>query len=318
MPERFTSVKVARALAAQARSRAQMLVTDKRPVFGMGLTATIATDRKKRGDHRVALAVQDSLGSLSYELTLTKGERSRIEEETLVSTLTVSAVAEACGVFALPELALLPGEQIGKVFEPVAALAQLSNGERDWLTVLPSGELLEGPLNDVTFLSGSFNPLHAGHRKLAEVAGQMTAETVYFELPFINADKAPIDLIEARQRAVQFLGYAPLVLSRASLFSDKAALFPRATFVLGADTAARLVNVRFYGGETHALDASLERVRAEGGSFLVAGRSSKDDFKTLDDIPVPAAHLDLFREIPKAAFNMDISSSEIRARSGKT
>ena len=316
-PKRFTSLRVAKALADNAQRRAIELAPDERPVFGVGCSATIATDRKKRGEHRVVVAVTDSLGTLSYELVLTKGERSRFEEERLVSIMIVSAVAEACGVFALPELELLANERVNKIFEPVAELSGLLAGDFDFLTVLPNGSLSRDELRDITLLSGSFNPLHEGHRKLAEVAQTTTQETVYFELPLINADKDPIDLSEAHQRAVQFLGSAPLVLSRAPLFGHKAALFPSATFVVGADTAARLVALRFYDNDADKLAASLESVRTAGGRFLVAGRSSKGDFKTLEDIHISTPYRDLFTEIPEEAFNMDISSTQIRERLGQ-
>ena len=316
-PERFTSLRVAKALAANAQRRAAELASDERPVFGVGCTATIATDRTKRGEHRVVVAVKDTLGTLSYELVLTKGERSRAEEEHIVSLMVVSAVAESCGVFALPELALLPQEKVEKVLEPAPELEGLLAGDFDWLTVTPDGKLSRAPLDDITLLSGSFNPLHDGHRELAKVAAQTTGETVYFELPLINADKDPIDLAEARQRAVQFLGVAPLVLSRAPLFSQKAKLFANTTFVVGADTAARLVALRFYDDDPSTLAASLGEVRDSGGRFLVAGRSSKGDFKTLEDIQVPASYRDLFVGIPEDAFNMDISSSAIRKSLGQ-
>lgn len=316
-PERFTSVRVAKALANHAFNRAKQLMPSGKPLFGLGCTATIATDRSKRGDHRVAVATQNTLGVVTYELVIHKGARDRQGEEDLVSLIILTAVAEACGVFDVPALPLVDGEVLERKFEPVAVLRDLVAGERDWVTLLPTGELLTEPLEDITMLSGSFNPLHEGHRSLAQIAGETTGEQVYFELPLVNADKDPIDLTEAHRRAVQFLGIAPLILSRAPLFSEKAALFPSSTFVLGADTATRLVALRFYDNDEAKLRASLDAVKASDGRFLVAGRSSKGDFQTLEDINIPPAYRALFTEIPEEAFHMDISSTEIRKQLAK-
>lgn len=317
-PQQFTSVRVARALAANAHTRAALL-NPAVPVFGLGATATIATDRAKRGEHRCAVAVTDALGTVTYSLTLTKGLRDRAGEEELVSLVILKAVAEACGL-TFPEVPVAAGETLQQTFQPVPALARLEQGETEWLVLHPDGRVqTAGDLSDpadlgaAALLSGSFNPLHDGHRDLARVAAERLERAVYFELPLLNADKAAISLAEARRRALQFAGTAPLVLSRAPLFSDKAALFPNTVFVLGADTAARLVAPRFYGGVAQR-DAALAVLRRRGARFLVAGRSGKGGFETLRSLPLPADHRDLFQEIPESAFRADISSTELRER----
>ena len=116
-PERFTSRRVALALAKNAHARAQHLIPEP-PLFGVGCTATIATDRTKRGEHRCAAAVQDALGAVTYALTLTKGARERTEEETLVSLIILQAVAEACGLLHFPALPLLEGERLEQGYAP--------------------------------------------------------------------------------------------------------------------------------------------------------------------------------------------------------
>jgi Cytidylyltransferase-like len=320
MPEQFTSVETGAALAQNAFERAKKLSKPGTPVFGVGCTATIATDRTKRGDHRCVISVRDPLGTLSYELVLTKGERTRAQEEDLVSMIILLAIAEACGVFDIPELELLSNETLLRHCAPIPELQQLIDGSLNWLALLPDGSLQTGSLKtgetfaNAAILSGSFNPLHEGHKKLSSVASQQLNKDVVFELPLINAEKAPIDLAEARKRAVQFLGFDTLLLSRAPLFDMKAEFYPNSTFILGADTAARLVAPRFYSDDMVKMKASLEHLRSRGAKFLVAGRSSKDDFKTLGDIEIPDEYRDMFSEIPESAFKMDISSTELRKR----
>ena len=315
-PERFTSGRVAKALAKHALGRARYL-DDSYPLFGLGCTATIATDRTKRGQHRCAIAVKDALGMALYTLTLTKGKRTRKEEEELVSLVILKAAAEACGVLYVPDLPLIGEEEVVHKYEAATKLEQLWQGDIPYLLVGTDGKVQKtNDLSGVAILSGSFNPLHEGHRTLAKVAAERLGKPVYFELPLINADKDPIDLAEARRRALQFAGTAPIILSRAPLFSDKAAFFPDSTFVLGADTAARLVAPRFYDNED--VEAALGQLSKHGAQFLVAGRSSKGEFTTLSDLAIPEGYRNMFAELPESAFHMDISSTELREKQGQT
>src|SRR5204863_5252995 len=113
-----------------------------------------------------------------------------------------------------------------------------------------------------------------------------------------NADKAPLGYAEIERRLAQFRWRYPVVLSRAALFVEKAKLFPGCIFVLGYDTAARLVDPRYYGGES-ARDAALEAIRAQGCRFLVAGRVQDGAFRTLGHIAIPADARDMFIELPE-------------------
>ena len=129
-------------------------------------------------------------------------------------------------------------------------------------------------------LSGAFNPVHDGHRGLAAAAAAFLRLPVSYELPVVNADKSPLDAAEAHRRAAQFLGRAELWLTRAALYADKAALFPGAVFVVGADTAERVLQPRFYGGERQMTEA-VTAIGAAGCRFLVAARPLPSGLLTL-------------------------------------
>lgn len=342
-PARFTSRRVARLMAARAHDLAFSYLDRPRlddpgsgggsvggsvggpaggseggshdPIFGLGLTATIATDREKRGDHRAAVAVRDGLGVITYDLTIAKGERDRTGEENLVSLLLLQVVAEACGVFGTPVLPLVAGEEVRVEFHPSELLAACDRGEREVVVLRPEGRVvITVPAGGSTVLSGSFNPVHDGHLSLAEVAAQRTGLPVLFELPLVNAAKAPIALTEARRRALQFGGVGPLALTRAPLFEDKAQLLPGSVFVVGVDTAERVVDPRFYDGDPARLLTSLRRVRERGCRFLVAGRAENGKFRTLAQVPVPDGYRDLFEALDEDEFRVDVSSTQIRSR----
>lgn len=196
-----------------------------------------------------------------------------------------------------------------------AALEALEAGTLAWVAVSAEGRVRSGDVwAGLALLSGAFNPLHAGHRKLAEAAARWLGTPVLFELPLVNADKAPLAAAEAAGRAAQFAGWATLLFTRAPLFSQKATLFPRSVFVVGADTAARLVAPRFYRDEP--LPSVLAALEAAGCRFLVAGRQWGGRYLTLDDLPLPEAHRDLFTSLPESSFRLDVSSSALRGEGG--
>src|SRR5437764_393584 len=57
VPEPFVSPAIAAAMAERAYYRARRLSTsDASPCLGVGLTAAIATDRAKKGEHRIVVA----------------------------------------------------------------------------------------------------------------------------------------------------------------------------------------------------------------------------------------------------------------------
>jgi hypothetical protein len=311
-PEQFTSPEVARAMATKAYIRARELAEPGTPVAGIGSTATIATDRTKRGEHRCCVAVCDSHGVTSYALTLTKGLRNRHQEENLVSLLILRAIADVCRVSNLPQLTLVGSETLVKHAEKLDWIARLLAGDVNWVMVTPDGQMTAGEtLPGVALLSGSFNPLHVGHERMAQEAAVMLGQPVYYELPLVNAEKAPLNTTEARRRLTQFAGWATILLSRAPLFSQKAKIFPQTVFVLGVDTVERLIQPRFYHNSSEEMLAAFQSIRAAGCRFLVAGRLHGDNFLTLTDLQLPAGFRGLFEEIPD--FRVDISSTEIRA-----
>jgi hypothetical protein len=316
-PESFVSVETAEAMARQAYERAIQLDGTQNTTFllGVGCTATIATSYEKRGEHHCALAIQSSEGITTYDLRMKKGFRDRLGEEILIGRLLIRAILSACGLRQSLPLEFAAGEKLRENHQShTDPLDHLLSHQVYTVTIYPDGSQAANHPVAGGIVSGAFHPLHQGHEKLAEAASSFLGLPVVFELPIVNADKGMLTIVEVKQRLQQFRGKHTIVLSRAPLFSDKAGLFPGCVFVVGYDTAVRLISPHYYGGES-GMHVALKTIRSAGCRFLVAGRMVHERFHTLSDISLPPAFQDLFTELPETCFRADISSTEIREAS---
>ncbi len=161
-------------------------------------------------------------------------------------------------------------------------------------------------------LPGAFNPVHEGHWGLAAVAERLLRKPVAFELSVVNVDKPMLTPDEALRRVAQFTGRAAVWVTRLPTFFDKARYFPGAIFVVGVDTAERILAPRYYGGLSEMLQG-LAAIRQHGCRFLVAGRANRTGrFQAVADLAIPGEYGDLFTGIPRREFQVAISSSELR------
>ena len=317
-PAQSVSPQTARDMARAAYRRALRLRQGNSPVVGLASTATIATDRPKRGDHRCCVAAWDDAGVVTYNLRLAKGQRGRDGEEEVVSRLVVHALASACGVEPDLPLELLEAERLDvRCLAHANPISLLLAGEARTVTAYPDGRMVvDEPLPAAAVLPGSFEPLHHGHEQLARVAAEFLGAEVVFEMAVVNVDKPPLKEPEAQRRLRQFAGKGRIVLTRAATFRQKADLFPGCTFVIGWDTAVRLVHPRYYGGEERAMLTALAEIWAAGCRFLVAGREHNGSFRTLAEVPIPQGFRHLFQAIPESRFRVDTTSTSLRSHPG--
>lgn len=298
----------------------------------------------------------------------------REAQDALASRLLFRTLGAAVGCEALASLSLHGSGSGGEEGEEKIKLEERFEESEDPISSLLSGRsscvelgaglpaVVDAPRGSGrVYLSGSFNPLHQGHEGLLEAAvaaaaeggGAETAPTTgdnsspppsslpiegAFELSVVNADKGTLTEEEVRRRVEQFSrSKSRVVLTRAPLFEQKAALFGSgASFVVGVDTAVRLLDPKYYfGGSDAGLGLCMGRIAARGAKVFVAGRKAKvggasDDaggdgegtFLTLsssgalDSSPAArvVASLGLFREIPEDKFRADVSSTELRER----
>ena len=122
-------------------------------------------------------------------------------------------------------------------------------------------------------LSGSFNPLHKGHTRLASAASAILGAPVAYEISITNVDKPPLELEEVRRRVAQLAGRANVVATRATVFYEKARILPGCTFVIGVDTMRRLIDPKYYGCSLGKMLSAIEEMRELG--CIVPGRGSR-------------------------------------------
>jgi hypothetical protein len=112
---------------------------------------------------------------------------------------------------------------------------------------------------------------------------------------------------------MQFSNVGTLVLTRAPTFREKAEMFEGSTFVIGWDTAVRLVDSKYYGNDEDKMSRALGSIKELGCRFLVAGREQGNVFHTLKDVIVPRELDGIMSAIPEQIFRCDLSSTKIRS-----
>lgn len=308
--ERACDEAVARRMASRALARGRELDPDATPEswLGVGCTASLATDRPKRGEHRAFVAVQTATRTLVVSLGFEKGRRTRAEEEAAVAHAVVAALAHAAGVHTLDLERTPPG---------ISARSEEALAPPDWTGLLAASRRIapqagspspgESP---VCLFPGSFNPFHAGHAQIASLAATRTGRPVVCELSVTNVDKPPLDFLDVRRRLDGLVG-RPVWLTAAPTFVEKAALAPGAVFAVGADTLRRIAEGRYYANDA-ARDAAFAEIGRLGCRFLVFGRERDGRFEGLDDLDVPGALRALCDAVGEGDFRVDVSSTTLR------
>jgi nicotinic acid mononucleotide adenylyltransferase/nicotinamide mononucleotide (NMN) deamidase PncC len=321
--ETYCAPRTARRLAAAAWQRAAALhaaeaadAAGSAPAeraVGAAVTASLRSSRPKRGSHRICAAVQTLAATHVAELVLEKDIRSRSDEEEIAAALVLDLVAEACGVSEsagddrLP--GLRPGERVRRdcVIAPAGWRELLAGTSR--VVGVPATDAL--PATGGLVFPGSFDPLHEGHRRMAEIAEEIAERPLACELSVTNVDKPMLDYVEIRDRAAQF-GDRRLWLTRAATFLEKLDVFPESTFVMGADTYVRLADPRYYGDSPAAAAAAVEAIATRARGLIVFGRARGDAFEDASHLDAPQVLRDVSYFVSRREFRLDISSTQLR------
>lgn len=323
------AAETARVMALRAFEEAVAVLAKTEPIegadhaaIGLGCTAALATDRERRGGDRAHLAMRTPQ---HYHVTAIEfdgsGGRDRLAQEEVLSSVIVQQLALGCGCERASGIELPAWARVEEQSLPAhSSLERFLRKEDGRLEIDLEGNEVEVALSsqDRVLLSGSFNPLHSGHRHLLAAAQRISGREPALELSITNVDKAELGYGELIERVVPLQGEFPLAITRAPTFVEKSRLFPGIWFVIGYDTARRLVEPDYYEGSAEAMVRALEEIGAAGCRFLVAGRIEDGLFRTLDDIVLPVGiDPDLLQAVPENEFRNDASSTQIRQSAGR-
>ena len=308
-PEQAVATATARALAMAAYTQANTLADGKN--FGFGASASLVTNRERKGQTRAHWAIQAAEFTHSFSLLL-DAQQSRQEQEGRLTQAFWQSIGWA----------LLDSPDAGKeaVAWPKSSIEKHSHAaQKQWQLLLQASPHIccTGDHDGKLLLPGSFNPIHAGHLDMLKVAESITGLKGAFELTLRNADKPDIDFLSTAERLEKIKNH-DVWLTNLSNFSAKAAAFPGTTFALGTDTLARVGELRFYANDEKLREQALQALADLKTQFLVFGRISGDGaFITLDDLNLPPTLAQLCQGVPVDQYRNDTTSSAIRAAARK-
>ena len=109
-------------------------------------------------------------------------------------------------------------------------------------------------------------------------------------------------------RINQFKSLGKLVVTNSEKFEEKSKIFKESIFVIGYDTALRLVDNKYYNDDFRK---SLKIIEKNNCSFLVSGRFINKKYKKPNNINFEGYDY-LFNILSEEKFRIDISSTELR------
>lgn len=178
----------------------------------------------------------------------------------------------------------------------------LMNGTTPFIVIMPDGEIMANMIivnrPTLQIVSGSFNPLHMGHKRLFHNASHQG--TAYYEVSITRDGKEFYTLAELNRIVKQFAWVAPIIITASKTFAEKRRLFskiPVVCFHIGTDTAERIKR-----------DYSPEEIAKNNLNFYVYQRG---DTQIIDDHDYNLFHVN--EDVtPYTIEARNISSTELR------
>lgn len=268
-PDSFCSREAAIDLACVAYMRAYSF-GGKKPV-GLGLTASVASEREHRGEHRVHACVISDDKVLSHSVVIEKGVGAERRESDghLCDSIGLSLLARAVDPGWNGALDGFEGS------EDTSAVALERFFERPFFG--KNGDRLAHLPENVVLYPGSYYPVHPGHLGLSKAVSDKALRPVVLHVTTDGPHKAAIDLQGLLKRVRMLRGHDRFFTRGDALFIDKARRFRGVPIAVGADSLLRMLDPQ-WGPSVMPM---LYEMAQLGTKFYVASRTVDGELLTL-------------------------------------
>jgi hypothetical protein len=292
-------------------------------VAGLGLSAAVSTNRDRRGENKVHASIRSNDGIATAFVLLNK-DLGRANDGAIADIIGINLILSAAGIDPIPlyansgieseqlvetpeGLILLPAQHTGPDIEPGFGTVMIGiDGEVEEVEPDPDEHII---------MPGSFNPIQFGHDSIAQAARTLTGKKPILEITARNIEKDGLSLDEIVDRAAKLKGRWPVILTESNTrFTDKTEAYNGCDFIVGYDTARRIVDPAYYDSP-EALRNALDGFREANVRFYVAGRRDGEGIlRTAADIGVDDEHSGLFVHL---GGDFNISSTMVREHNGR-
>jgi len=307
------------------------------PVIGIGGTSSLAKIGNERigRQHKIYIVLQTETKTNTYELEFPiskiASNHDRSIEENINDRMLLNAILDGCEINDYCPLITNNGSGYDlsdfvkeeSIIVPYTVVEVLH--KKVDFAVYPSiigkkPRVISDPVHPKLILPTSCNPLHDAHIHMAKVAEDMTGLPCYFELCLYNADKPPVDYHSLEDRVEIFrkkdLSNGCCILTHTPLFGDKVKIFgPNVTFAIGADTAIRICQEKYYGSYENMM-RQLTYMKEMKTKFLCFCRGTKENY-----IQVPSysklVQLGMVELVSPDVHISDLSSARMREEQRK-
>jgi nicotinamide mononucleotide (NMN) deamidase PncC len=271
-PEHFCSEEAAVDLASAAYMKAYKF-GGKKPI-GLGITASVASEKEHRGEHRVFICAMTDERVQLFHHTFEKGvgQFRRHEDGERCDTWGFWMILETAKIFDSTSVLSEARDATELARSRFFARPFFSaNGSR--LATVPTNKHL-------AIMPGAYNPPHEGHFGTAQHVMDEYGRTVVYEVTAEPPHKEALSVQLLLQRAKLLQGHDSLFTRKAPLYLDKAQANPGVPLVLGADAMIRMLDPK-WGVDLNELFIGFKSLETK---LLVSGRMMGDKFVTCEDI----------------------------------